>query len=229
METPSLPQEAAHRSEQAAIANWLAEDDERRICQAHQLHKQVAGNLVAGLALLEMLRLEAAKTAPSGEEARLSDRLGEILRETLNDVRWLVEEQYPPLLKSFGLNATLQELARMMAARNACVLDLELPPEDLPLSLTEQLNLYRMVEMLYAHAVSGKATRTHLALTATDENARWVFTSDSAPAHWLLSPVAPGLELIVARGSLLRAEMESLSRKGIPQFSLSIPLQSSAD
>lgn len=226
METSPITQESAHKAELMEFASFLASDDERRICHAHQLHKHVAGNLVAALTLLEMLRLESGKTAPGGEEVRLSQRLGEILRETLKEVRWLVEEQYPPLLKSFGLNAALEDLTRLTNAQQDCVMELDVQEEELPLSLSAQLSLFRIAETLFCHASVANAARLRLSLHAHGGLVRMAFSCECDSTHWQLEPLPSALECVLARCKLLSAEVEAHSTQGIPQIIITFPFSS---
>lgn len=228
-ETPAqLPATPSPLSAHSPLSLHLREDDDRRITQAHQLHKQIGGNLVAALALLEMARLESGKRNASEEEARLCGRLEESLRQCLKDVRWLVEEQYPPLLKTFGLNAALQDLAHVVTAEFDGSVEFDLPEDDLPLPLPSRLNLYRIIENLVTRATTGGGVkRVHFALAAGGEGkARLVLTCDGGSALWRLDEPAPELQIVLERCALLGGTLECLPARpgGIPQICLSFPL-----
>lgn len=191
------------------IADLVGRDDRQRLEVAQRLHQQIAGNLVACTAVTEMIRHELAHGSDREILGRMVTQMDEILRQAIQDVRGLSEEQYPPILKAFGLNAALQELREDLKEDFSDGLHLELPPHDWALEALPRLHLYRLLEELLIRCINDPLVEcASLTLAGTLESMEVHMRHDGSPALWMANNVDSSLDLIHARCALLGARLE---------------------
>jgi signal transduction histidine kinase len=96
----------------ACYAELSYDHQTRRIENAHVLHRDIAGSIVAGLAMAELIKcqLQSPTSLPKVKLDQMLDSLCEQLRNGLEHVRDLTEKQVPAALKAFGLNAALEQI-----------------------------------------------------------------------------------------------------------------------
>lgn len=153
MTPPTLDLEKNTAALLQALSFLLKEDDSHRVNLAGLLHKEVAGGLVAGVSLGEMVRHELAQGGDATKIGSLLATLDSNLRQTLQIVREITEDLFPPVLKAFGLNVALQQLVRSLAETFAGSLVLHINGDEPALDLVRRLNLFRITQSLLRHCV----------------------------------------------------------------------------
>ncbi|RBP44405.1 hypothetical protein DES53_104225 [Roseimicrobium gellanilyticum] len=141
----------------AAVGELLAEDDQRRLLLAQRLHRDVAGGLVVCTSLSEMARMgcEQGDELNAIKESIL--KLESSLRQAVQVVREITEEQYPLALKAFGLVFALDKLAKKMTEAGTAEVSLTVEGNEFTLPLEKRLSVYRILE-----ALAGRCVRTGL-------------------------------------------------------------------
>jgi PAS domain S-box-containing protein len=119
--------EAEARAERArAMALELARTEERERRRLSQvLHDELQQYLVAARVQARSLK---TKAPPEGELQAITARLVLLLDESLDATRALTRELAPPVLKTSGLVASMEWLARWMADRHGLAVRLEPDP-----------------------------------------------------------------------------------------------------
>ncbi len=135
------------------LSGVLRTDDGQRIELADCLHKDIAGSLVAGVSLGEMIRHALEREPGNADIGGLLSSLDSALRQALQIVRDLTEKQFPPVLKAFGLIAALQQLARQIGESFAGSLVLNVVGEEPKFEMATRLNIFRLMEALLKYCV----------------------------------------------------------------------------
>ena len=199
--SPSLHDEAV----QNALQQALRDEDLHRLDLARRLHKDVAGNLVGCTALSEMIRhqLSAMAGASEGVASTLA-RIDNALRDTLQVVRALTEEQFPPLLMAFGLSTALQQFVKHMVGGFTGALILHVDEDELKLDAPRRLNLFRLLQIMIRRCVcDARASVVEVRFAAIDGHIECTIDHDGDANLWSASAEAAELALIEARCALL--------------------------
>jgi len=188
----------------------IAQSDRRGLALSQKLHKQVGGNLVACIALSEMIRQELSHCQDHSSISRLAGQLETTLRESIQDVRAICEQQYPPILKAFGLKAALQDLVDSMVAEFSGAVVLKIEIDDFPMLAYRALNLYHLFEELLKHCMDDpQAERIEIRLRGDNRHVRLLVAYEGDPAHWDENHYHPRLIIIHSRCRLLGSHFEA--------------------
>ncbi len=212
-----------------ALLRSLSKEDLHRLELARRLHKDVAGNLVACTAVTEMIRhqLAAGGVQPADIAAKLAS-IDAALRQTLQIVRELTEEQVPPVLTAFGLTAALQQFVKQAGAGFSGSLILHIKDEDLVLDPASRLNLFRILQTLIRRCIcDARATCVEVACLAGRDGIEFAIDHNGSVNVWAGSDQDDELALIIARCTLLGATLHlspSAAAGGLPtRLLLSLP------
>lgn len=190
----------------------LKEDDTHRVSLAQLLHKEVAGGLVAGVSLGEMVRHELAQGGDPAKIGGLLATLDSNLRQTLQIVRDMTEDLFPPVLKAFGLNVALQQLVRGLAETFAGSLVLHINGDEPALDLTRRLNLFRITQSLLRHCVR-HANTSWVEVTCRTSAGRLeiIIDHDGSDSIWKDRATDAELAVAEARCLLLGSSLQVIS------------------
>lgn len=199
----------------ATLAETLiAQSDARGLALSQRLHKQVGGNLVACIALSEMIRQELSNSQDHSSIGRLAGQLEATLRGSIQDVREICEQQYPPILKAFGLNAALQDLVDRLATHFSGAVVLKSESDDFPMPALQLLNLYRLFEELLKHCMDDpQAEMIEILLRCEGRHVRLQVAYEGDLAHWDENHPQPRLKIIQRRCRLLGSHFEAVCSK----------------
>ena len=213
--------EAAQRALQRSIEG----EDLHRLDLARRLHRDVAGNLVACTAMSEMVRhqLGAASTPAGTATLALIDKA---LRDTLQMVRVLTEEQFPPVLTAFGMSAALQQFVKQMVGGFTGALILHVDEDELKLDPVRRLNLFRLLQTMIRRCVcDARAGVVEVSFVSLNGQIECTIDHDGETDLWSPATDAEELALIDARCALLGCSFRTLSSPTgtTPRVTLSIP------
>ncbi len=211
----------------AALQKSVQEADQHRLDMARRLHRDVAGNLVACSALSEMLRGQLAVLDGQAAEAGAAlARIDAAIHDALRIVRTLTEEQFPPVLTAFGLNAALQQFVKTTVGSFSGALILNVDEEDLGLDPARRLNLFRVLQMMIRRCVcDARATVVEVNCVASPHHVECSIDYDGDPTLWSAAARADELALIKARCGLLGCEFRSTPSPAgnAPRVTLIVP------
>jgi len=215
----SLRAENALREQQdqlRALSARLAEVEEaERGKLGRELHDQAGQNLTALSLNLKLIRTLLAAGA---QDAQLTERLddaSDLVRETTQRIRNVMEDLQPPALDEFGLAAALSWYATRFTARTGINVEVSAPDPSPRKSSQVEIALFRIAqEALTNVARHAQATRVDIQLDLNDDAARMVIRDNglgfntSQPggenrAHWGLRIMAERAESI---GGVCRVE-----------------------
>jgi signal transduction histidine kinase len=211
----------------AALQRSLQEADQHRLDMARRLHRDVAGNLVACSALSEMVRSQLG--AANGNAADMAATLGRIdaaVRDALQVVRSLTEEQFPPVLTAFGLNAALQQFVKTTVGGFSCALILNVDEDELGLEPARRLNLFRILQVMIRRCMcDSRATVVEVNCVASPRHIDCTIDYDGDPELWSAAARADEIALIRARCRLLGCEFRTSPSPtgGAPRVTLLVP------
>ena len=210
-----------------ALQIALQAEDAHRLDLAKRLHRDVAGNLVACTALSEMVKSMKGSqdTLPPSIVTTLS-RIDSALRDTLQLVRSLAEEQFPPVLNAFGLNTALQQLVKKMAAGFNGALLLHVGEGELALDATKRLSLFRILEMIIQRCVAhSRATVIEISCAASNGCLECVVDHDGQPEIWTYGSGEQELAIVHARCASLGCNLQTTTSptSHIPRIMLVVP------
>jgi signal transduction histidine kinase len=192
-----------------ALSCLLKEDDAHRVELSHQLHKDLAGSLVACASLGEMMRHELTHGADAANIGKLLGSLDVTLRQTLQMVRDMTEAQFPPVLKAFGLNVALQQLVRVIGEGFAGSLVLHISGDEPQFDLASRLNLFRLVQAVLKHCVRYANTSwVEVSCRASREKLEITIDHDGDESIWREVEADSELAVIEARCVLLGFRMQ---------------------
>lgn len=210
-----------------ALSSLLKQDDAHRVELSHQLHKDVAGSLVACSSLGEMMRHELAHEADAASLGKLLGSLDATLRQTLQLVRDMTEAQFPPVLKAFGLNVALQQLVRTIGEGFAGSLVLHISGDEPQFDLSSRLNLFRLMQAVLKHCVRYANTSwVEVSCRASREKLEITVDHDGDDNIWRDMEADSELAVIEARSALLGSRLQVV-RAG-PAGSLRVSLMAVA-
>ena len=212
---------------QNALQQTLRGEDLHRLDLARRLHKDVAGNLVGCTALSEMIRhqLGAMAVEPEGIASTLA-RIDNALRDTLQVVRTLTEEQFPPLLMAFGLSTALQQFVKHMVGSFTGALILHVDEDELKLDADRRLNLFKLLQIMIRRCVcDARASVVEVRFAAIDGQIECTIDHDGDANLWSASAEASELALIEARCALLGGSfcLTPSPTGSTPRVTLSVP------
>ena len=116
------------------------QDEERRRI-ARELHDSTGQNLTAASLLVSRLH----GTTPQSNAPILAE-LGEILRQSMIEIRTVSYLLHPPLLDGIGLDIALRTYLNGFSQRTGIKVDLDLPPEIKRMSSSVELVLFRVIQ-----------------------------------------------------------------------------------
>ncbi|MEZ5386645.1 MAG: hypothetical protein R3F13_14120 [Prosthecobacter sp.] len=190
------------------LSGVLKTDDGQRIELAECLHKNLAGGLVAGVSLTEMVRHSLENERATDRVRNMLASLDSTLRQALQLVRDLTERQFPPVLKAFGLTAALQQLARQIGETFAGSLVLNVIGEEPRFDMVSRLNLFRLMEALLKFCVRHAGTSwVEVTCRACPEKLDVTLVHEGNAAIWA-GGTRPELAEIQARCILLGSRMQ---------------------
>lgn len=214
--------EAAQRALQRSIEG----EDLHRLDLARRLHKDVAGNLVACTAMSEMVRHQLGAEAKPAAVANTLALIDKALRDTLQIVRVLTEEQYPPVLTAFGMSAALQQFVKQMVGGFTGTLILHVDEDELKLDPVLRLNLFRLLQTMIRRCVcDARAGVVEVSFVSLNGQIECTIDHDGETDLWSPATDAEELALIDARCALLGCSFRTLSSPtgSTPRVTLSIP------
>lgn len=199
-----LALESADPSVGEALQRSLENEDLHRLDLARRLHRDVAGNLVACNAVSEMIRHQLAQGGSAGITTMLAG-IDTALRQTLQVVRELTEEQLPPVLTAFGLGAALQQLVKQIGGGFSGSLVLHVNEEELGLDPVRRLCLFRVLQLMIRRCVcDARATRIEVTCLATPGQVECSIDHDGDADPWAGTDGNGELATIKARCALLQ-------------------------
>ncbi len=187
-----------------ALRNALQETDTHRLDLARRLHGNVAGNLVACTAVIEMIRHQLAHAGGQPGIAGMLTGIDSTLRQTLQFVRELNEEQLPPVLTAFGLGAALQQFVKQVGGGFSGSLVLHLKEEELGLDHLRRLHLFRVLQMILTRIVChARATWVEVTCAGARGGLECTIDHDGDTSLWTDAGARSELATITARCALL--------------------------
>jgi signal transduction histidine kinase len=210
METWLLSQRARLRTLTARLAQ-VEEDERKRL--AGILHDQVGQNLTALSINLRILRTQLASmpdnpTMLEQFASRLGDTL-DLVKQTSQRIRYVMEDLRPPALEEYGLLAALRWYGERFSAQTNLDISVQ-GPEQMPrLSSSQESTLFRIAQEALTNVVRhAKATRAQIKIEMEETRIRLLvrdngvgFDPDSSPA----SRERPcwGIQLMVERAEAI--------------------------
>lgn len=201
-------------SQPSAEAVWLGlqhvirDLDAQSIALATNLHRDVAGTLVASAAVAELVRLELDPKLASSKTVKLLTQLDSSLREGLQVVRELTNAQFPPVLKVFGLNSALQQHLPSLRDQFPGSVTLDTKGEEPELPLASRLNLFRIVQSLISMCISYSGASKIAVISQSQKNRIDVaIDHDGCDELWTCPEVAGELTVVRARCAAAACEI----------------------
>ena len=192
-----------------ALSSQVKDCDAHSVDLAHRLHKEMAGSLVACASLGEMMRHELAHGGDGVSLGKLLHSIDSTLRQALQLVRDLTEEQFPPVLKAFGLNVALQQLVRNIGENFAGSLVLHINGDEPQFDLVSRLNLFRIMQALLKHCVRYANTSwVEVTCRASAEKIDITIDHDGTDSIWAETGSGSELAVIHARCLLLGSRLQ---------------------
>ena len=229
--SPKVPAPARNgHGHLSALAAFLDKDASRRIDLSQRLHRDVAGSLVACTALSEMIRQDFSQKPDLAAIGNMLASLDSTLRQAIQVVRDLTEEQFPPVLKAFGLCVAVQQLVRKVAEAFEGALVFHIKGDDPPLDPAKRINLYRVIETLICHCVScPDASWVEVACVGSKNQVEFVIDFDGEGNLWTSPEDCSEREVLEARCALLGAKLDlsSAPTGNCQRLTLSIPITAS--
>ncbi len=212
----SLRAENALREQQEqlrALSAQLAEAEEaERSKLGRELHDQAGQNLTALSLNLKLIRTQLAAGAQDPAIIRLIgerlDDASDLVRETTQRIRNVMEDLQPPALEEFGLAAALRWHATRFTARTGVAVEVFTSDPSTRKAPQVEIALFRIAqEALTNVARHAQATQVDIQLDLTDDDTRMVIhdnglgfaTSQSSGenrAHWGVQIMAERAESI---------------------------------
>ena len=209
----------AAREENArlAVAEAVAKE---RLRFARELHDSVTQELFSMTlhARTTLKNLDRAGTLPDDPVRQQVKILSDLAQATLAEMRMLIFELRPGALAEEGLVSAVRKLAAAVSAREEIAIDVDAPPERLPLGNSAEEHLYRLVQEALNNVVKHANARravvrmevvaggTQLVMTIHDDGKGF----DPAIAH----PGHMGLETMAARARELGGGYTLLTAPG---------------
>jgi len=215
----SLKAEKALREQQEqlrALSAQLAEAEEaERSKLGRELHDQAGQNLTALSLNLKLIRTLLAAGAQNAQLTERLDDASDLVRETTQRIRNVMEDLQPPALEEFGLAAALRWHTTRFTARTGIAVEVFASDSSARKAPQVEIALFRIAqEALTNVARHAQATRVDIQLDLNDDAARMVIRDNglgfdtSQPggenrAHWGVRIMAERAESI---GGVCRVE-----------------------
>ena len=139
--------------------------------------------------------------------AKITSTLAQIdtaLRDTLQMVRDLTEDQFPPVLTAFGLGIALQQLIRNLAPGFNGAFMLHLGEGELALDPARRLNLFRILQIILQRCVThARATVIEVTCAPSNGHIECVIDHDGKAELWAYDQGNDELPVLQARVTLL--------------------------
>ena len=199
-----------------ALERLLIEDDSARITLSQRLHKDIAGGLVVCTSISEMIRHELGRAASASDIEKIHQNLDAALRQVLGLVREITEGLFPPVLKVFGIQAALQQLARNLTPRFSGSLLLNISGDEPSVSLPHRLGIYRIVEEMIELCVrSAEASWIEVTMQHPELGEAAIFIDhDGKQDIWKADEGSSAMSIIQARCRALGASFK-ISTSGL--------------
>ncbi|MFN8486006.1 MAG: PAS domain S-box protein [Caldilineaceae bacterium] len=164
-----------HRTQLQALNRRLAETQENeRKGLARELHDRVGQNLTALGINLSIVQAQLAQQAANSQpiQARMNDALA-LVTEMSEQIRDVLADLRPPMLDNFGLLATLQWYARLVAKRTGLPIVVQGEEPSPRLAEQSELTLFRVTQEALTNVLKhAQATEAMLRLTFDKEQVR---------------------------------------------------------
>ena len=217
---------ASPASSLLALARALQVQDTRRSEVAKRLHRDVAGGLAACAAVSEMIRHEVEHGGDRAEVDRMLVRLEETLRKTIQHTRELTAEEFPPVLKAFGLVCHLGEYLKELGREHPeALVRCQVIGEEPSFTQDQRLSLFRILESLTRAAVKrAGASRVYVTCLFGARQAEFK-VEHSGVSLFSGSNAEIDASAILARVTLLGAKIQSSPRAtgGLHRIKLVMP------
>jgi signal transduction histidine kinase len=211
----------------AAVGELLAEDDQRRLLLAQRLHRDVAGGLVVCTSLGEMARMGCEQGDDVNSIKESIAKLEASLRQAVQVVREITEEQYPLALKAFGLVFALDRLTKKMTEAGTAEVSLTVEGNEFTLPLEKRLSVYRILEALAGRCVRvGLCSMVSIHCRFSSDALEFVLLHDGEDSAAIAQGDDAELAWIKARISVLPAQLfvSSADPDGASTLRLLMPL-----
>lgn len=219
----SLKAERSLREQQEQLrtlsARLAAAEEAERSKLGRELHDQAGQNLTALSLTLKLVRTQLAASAQNPAALnQLTERLddaSELVRETTQRIRNVMEDLQPPALEEFGLAAALRWYATKFTARTNVSVEVTSPEPALRCPPQVEIALFRIAQEALANvARHAQSSRVEIQMELDAETTRMVICDnglgfDSAQprsddrSHWGLRIMAERAESI---GGVCRVE-----------------------
>jgi signal transduction histidine kinase len=210
-----------------AVGELLAEDDRRRLSLAQHLHRDVAGGLVVCTTLNEMARIGCEQGDDLATIKESLVKLEASLKQTIQVVREITEEQYPLALKAFGLAFALDKLAKRMSESGEAEISVTMEGNEFSLPLEKRLSVYRVLEALAGRCVrSGLASMVSIHCRFSSSELEFVLLHDGDVPVVTADAVDAELSWVRARIAVLPAQLfvSSADPDGASSLRLLLPV-----
>jgi signal transduction histidine kinase len=210
-----------------AVGELLAEDDRRRLSLAQHLHRDVAGGLVVCTTLNEMARIGCEQGDDLATIKESLVKLEASLKQTIQVVREITEEQYPLALKAFGLAFALDKLARKMSESGEVEVSVTVEGNEFSLPLEKRLSVYRVLEALAGRCVrSGLASMVSIHCRFSSSELEFVLLHDGDAPVVAADAADAELAWVKARIAVLPAQLlvSSADPDGASSLRLLLPV-----
>jgi signal transduction histidine kinase len=198
----------------------LGREEERRRLR-RDLHDGLGPALAGHLLRLDVI---ARRLPPGSDAAPLVDALRDELRDTVQDVRRLVEGLRPPALDELGLGGALRQAANRLAVGSGVIAEVHCEVDE-PLPAAVEVAAYRIATEAMTNVIKHAGARTcridvereptELLVRVHDDGAGLVTT----PASW-----GHGLRTMRERAEELRGRFELRSTEGGTVVTARLPM-----
>lgn len=200
--------ESAYQKELLAASIRAQEAERERI--GHDLHDEIGSALAAVKLLVNQI---AAGASDAESRARAA---GEMLGQTVHEVRHVAHNLYPAVLTKFGLPDALHHLVAVLAEASQTEFELDVDDVDL-LPPDQALAVYRMAQELAHNALKhARATAVRIGLKQVAGQLRLGVADNGRGFDYAAAREGAGLGLksVEARASLLQADLRVHSAPG---------------
>lgn len=209
--------EASHQQQLLTAIIEAQEGERERIGQ--DLHDGIGSTL----AMVKLLASRLGTLPPAENQPTLVGHIEQLVGAAVQDVRSISHSLYPVVLARFGLAEALQHLVDVCNETGKLPISLDVHYAR-PLSLTQELALYRICQELINNALKHAKGATRLAVGLRQQGERLTLTvedngcgfpqpsngpASSAEAGW-----GAGLRSIGVRVQMLRAQLQRQSVPG---------------
>jgi len=199
----------AHQQKMLQSSIETQEVERKRIAQ--DLHDAISAKL--NVVSLSTNMLLSDKNVSKKQKDTLEQILN-ITSTTLESSRKIAHDLLPPILAKFGLKAALEELFEEFSKNTD--IDIEYETEDLNLSGTNQLHVFRILQELINNSIRhGKAKKLEISIKESDEGFTLRFQDNGIGFNIAYVKKKPGIGIqnINSRVRILNGEIQIKSSK----------------